>query len=68
MSTGEGGALFLTAIQQNTISLYYSYLKNINFDETIDMLPTNNKETNQPQDVLMQSEDQEMQRFDENPN
>ena len=29
--------------------MYYAHLKNINFDESIDMLPTNNKEIEAPQ-------------------
>jgi hypothetical protein len=42
--TGDSGLLLVSAIQQNTISMYYAHLKNINFDESIDMLPTSNKE------------------------
>ena len=49
--SGESGLLLVTAIQNNTISMYFSHLNNINFDESIDVLPTNNK--NDPQDINM---------------
>lgn len=39
--SGDSGLLLVAAIQANTISMYFSHLKNINFDESIDMLPTN---------------------------
>lgn len=42
-NTGDSGLLLVSAIHQNTISMYYAHLKNINFDESIDMLPTNSK-------------------------
>ena len=40
-NSGESGLLLVSAIQRETISIYFSHLKNINFDESIDMLPTN---------------------------
>ena len=39
--SGESGLLLVSAIQRETISIYFSHLANINFDESIDMLPTN---------------------------
>jgi hypothetical protein len=33
--------LLVSAISKETISIYFSHLGNINFDESIDMLPTN---------------------------
>lgn len=41
--SGESGLLLVSAIQANNISMYFSHLSNINFDETIDVLPTNSK-------------------------
>jgi len=38
--SGESGLLLVSAIHSNTISMYFSHLSNINFDESIDMLPT----------------------------
>ena len=40
-NSGESGLLLVSAIQRETISIYFSHLKNINFDETIDVVPTN---------------------------
>lgn len=37
--TGDSGLLLVSAIQKETISIYFSHLANINFDESIDMLP-----------------------------
>lgn len=37
--SGDSGLLLVTATQANTISMYFSHLSNINFDESIDMLP-----------------------------
>lgn len=48
--SGESGLLLVSAIQANTISMYFSHLNNINFDESIDMLPTNHPKE---QDVQM---------------
>jgi len=42
--SGESGLLLVASIQANNISMYFSHLNNINFDETIDMLPTNPKQ------------------------
>jgi len=39
--SGESGLLLVAAIQANNISMYFSHLNSINFDETIDVLPTN---------------------------
>ena len=39
INSGESGLLLVSAIQKETISIYYSHLSNINFDETLDMLP-----------------------------
>lgn len=39
VTCGETSLLLVTAIQKETISIYFSYLSNINFDESIDMLP-----------------------------
>ena len=49
--SGESGLLLVSAIQSNTISMYFSHLNTINFDEQIDVLPTNNK--SEAQDVHM---------------
>ena len=38
--SGESGLLLVSAIQRETVSIYFSHLANINFDESIDMLPT----------------------------
>ena len=38
--SGENGILLVTAIHRETINVYYTHLPNINFDESIDMLPT----------------------------
>lgn len=40
LDTGDKGLLLVSAISNNTISMYFSHLSNINFDESIDMLPT----------------------------
>jgi len=42
--SGDSGLLLVSAIHANTISMYFSHLSNINFDESIDMLPTQGKE------------------------
>ena len=42
--SGESGLLLVAAIQANNISMYFSHLNSINFDETIDVLPTNSKQ------------------------
>lgn len=63
LETGDSGLLLVSAIQQNTVSIYYAHLKNINFDESIDMLPTSNKEKEGSSDVNMtnqQAEDMNM--------
>ena len=39
--SGDSGLLLVSAIHSNVISMYFSHLSNINFDESIDMLPTN---------------------------
>jgi WD40 repeat protein len=52
--SGESGLLLVSAIQKETISIYFSHLSNINFDESIDMLPTNIVQPpKQQQDVSM---------------
>lgn len=38
--SGDNGILLVTAIHKETINVYYTHLPNINFDESIDMLPT----------------------------
>jgi hypothetical protein len=53
--SGESGLLLVSAIQANTISMYFMHLNNINFDESIDVLPTNSK--SEKQDVGFQDED-----------
>ena len=57
--SGESGLLLVSAIQSNTISMYFSHLNTINFDEQIDVLPTSIH--NDPQDVHMEKDDEEMQ-------
>ena len=52
--SGESGLLLVAAIQANNISMYFSHLNSINFDETIDVLPTNSKQ--EQQDVGFQDE------------
>jgi len=42
--SGESGLLLVSAIHANTISMYFSHLSNINFDESIDMLPSKSSE------------------------
>mgnify|MGYP006093449949 FL=1 len=39
VTCGETSLLLVTAIQKETISIYFSYLSNINFDESIDIVP-----------------------------
>jgi hypothetical protein len=38
--SGDSGLLLVSAIQKETISIYFSHLSNINFDESIDTIPT----------------------------
>ena len=38
--SGHSGLLLVSAIQKETISIYFSHLSNINFDESIDTIPT----------------------------
>ena len=45
--SGESGLLLVSAMQANTISMYFSHLSNINFDETIDIVPSNSKNLNE---------------------
>ena len=55
--SGDSGLLLVSAIQKETISIYFSHLAHINFDESIDMLPTNIvQQPKQQQDVSMQPE------------
>lgn len=53
--SGESGLLLVSAIQANTISMYFSHLNNLNFDESIDQVPTNitGQSKNEEQDVQM---------------
>lgn len=39
INSGESGLLLVSAIQKESISIYYSHLSSINFDDTIDMVP-----------------------------
>lgn len=39
--SGDSGLLLVSAIQKETISIYFSHLGSINFDESIDTIPTN---------------------------
>lgn len=63
--SGESGLLLVSAIQKETISIYFSHLANINFDESIDMLPTSmgigqeikHVQRDPPQDVQMENTD-----------
>lgn len=41
INSGDNGLLLVAAYQKETISMYFSHLASINFDESIDMLPTN---------------------------
>jgi len=43
-NSGDSGILLVSAIQKETISIYYSHLSSINFDENIDMLPTSQQQ------------------------
>ena len=52
--SGESGLLLVSAIQRETISVYFSHLANINFDESIDMLPTQQQNDNQPTQASIQ--------------
>ena len=49
--SGESGLLLVSAIQSNTISMYFSHLSNINFDESVDVIPESTKD--QVQDITM---------------
>lgn len=51
--SGDSGLLLVSAMSANTISIYFSHLSNINFDESIDMLPTNINQNQKEQDVSM---------------
>lgn len=70
--SGDSGLLLVSAIEKNTISMYYAHLRNINFDESIDMLPTSNKDerqdavpkNNRDNNVDMQNE---ASNFDDGP-
>ena len=39
INSGETGLLLVSAIQKESISIYYQHLSSINFDETVDMIP-----------------------------
>ena len=54
--TGDSGLLLVSAIQKETISIYFSHLANINFDESIDMLPEK-VESFDPQSVRASGQD-----------
>lgn len=45
LRSGDGGLLLVSAIQKETITMYYSHLSNINFDDTVDVLPEQEKPT-----------------------
>lgn len=67
--SGDSGLLLVSAIHSNVISMYFSHLSSINFDESIDMLPTNigassgqiqeQKAFNYSPDELMKDESQQ---------
>lgn len=40
LRSGEGGLLLVSAIQKETITMYYSHLSSINFDDSVDVVPT----------------------------
>lgn len=56
LRSGEGGLLLVSAIQKETITMYYSHLSNINFDDSVDVVPTteSNAQRNKD-DVEMES-------------
>jgi hypothetical protein len=59
LRSGEGGLLLVSAIQKESIQMYYSHLSAINFDDTIDNVPE--KESNKD-DVPMESPQKPMVR------
>ena len=42
--------LLMSAIQNNTISVWYTPLESINYDESIDMIPSSDSQSNKNQD------------------
>ena len=47
--------LLLSAIQSNTLTVYYQSLDNINFDESVDTIPSssNQERSKEPTEVFM---------------
>ena len=40
--------LLLSSIQANTLSVYYAKLDNLNYDESVDTVPTNSNSATEP--------------------